>query len=146
MKHVPSIIFAAALVLPIGTAAAADLTAASSWENARGSILTIDSVDPATMMLTGTYVNNAAGFGCQGTPFPAIGWISGNAITFTVSWTNQSQTCGSITAWTGFYANGQIRTDWNLVYPDGSGSFDIMQGTDVFYPVTAATTGAPPAK
>lgn len=122
------------------------LTALSTWENTRGSILTIEAIDSATGALTGSYVNNAAGYGCQGTEYPATGWVYDDEISFSVRWANASADCKSITAWAGYYANGRILTDWNLVAIDpATGQPDITQGSDTFYPKTSATTGAPAA-
>jgi hypothetical protein len=109
--------------------------AGSAWVNQLGSVLHIDSVG-SNGQLTGTYVNKAPGFRCQGTPYPVAGWVYGTAITFTTRWQNPSESCNSITSWTGFYSQGQIKTLWQLVVNGSSNTGQILQGSDVFTPVT----------
>ena len=58
-------------------AAHAQIPTNSTWENQRGSTLQITSIDPTTGALRGTYINPAAGFACQGTPYDVIGWVDG---------------------------------------------------------------------
>ncbi|UXY14883.1 avidin/streptavidin family protein [Chitiniphilus purpureus] len=122
-----------ALLPGIGGAAEADdsVRSLSAWTNQRGSTLYIDNVS-ASGQLTGTYINRAAGFGCQNTPYPVTGWVLGNAITFTVLWRNAVQSCNSITAWTGFYYQGRITTLWQLVSNGTTSPGQIQQGQDVF--------------
>lgn len=103
----------------------------AAWTNQRGSTLYIDAVAP-NGQISGQYVNRASGSGCQNTPYPVIGWLYGTAITFTVKWQNSSQSCNSITSWAGFFANGRINTQWELVV---NGSTQIQRGSDVFTPV-----------
>lgn len=126
---VPSFAHADAAVKP--EADSTSLQAGTTWTNQRGSTLTIDSVG-SNGQIAGTYVNRAAGFGCQKTPYPVIGWIYGTAITFTVAWKNPSASCQSITAWTGFYLKGEIQTKWQLVEDGATNPSQIMQGSDTF--------------
>lgn len=62
--------------------AAGHIQAMSAWTNQSGSTLYINSI-ASNGQLTGTYINRAAGYGCQNTPYPVTGWIYGSAITFT---------------------------------------------------------------
>ena len=105
--------------LLVGQSAFADeqaLQSLSVWQNQNGSTLTIDSVDPATGQMTGSYINNASGYSCQGTPYPITGYVYDNHIGWVVRWSNASEDCQAITSWTGYYASEVITTDWNLVY------------------------------
>jgi opacity protein-like surface antigen len=106
--------------------------AQSAWTNQSGSTLYIDSVDPTTGELAGHYINRAAGYQCQNIAYPATGWVYGTAITFTVSWLSTTESCNSITAWTGFYNQGQIHTLWQLVINGSTSTQQIIQGSDTF--------------
>lgn len=107
------------------------LLAASGWVNQSGSIMNFTAL--ATGQITGTYINNAAGTGCQGSPYPLTGWINGNNIAWSVTWTNTTQNCNSVTAWGGYYTSstGQITTNWVLAYQSASGGTTQL-GQDVF--------------
>jgi hypothetical protein len=112
---------------------ATQMTALSAWTNQSGSTLYIDAVDP-TGKVTGHYINRAAGYGCQNIAYPVTGWIYGSAITFTVKWQSSTESCNSITAWTGFLYNGKISTLWQLVINGSTSTTQILQGSDVFSP------------
>jgi hypothetical protein len=105
----------------------------SGWTNQSGSVMTLNFGPGAAV--SGTYVNNAAGFGCQGTPYALSGWVLGNFISFSVAWNNGIENCNSVTGWTGYahIAGGtvQIQTNWSLAYQSGSGP-QIMTGQDTF--------------
>jgi hypothetical protein len=124
------------------TAAAQTATAAvsalSAWTNQSGSTLYIDSVDPSGK-LTGHYINRAAGYGCQNISYPVTGWIYGTAITFTTIWQSSTESCNSITAWTGFYYNGKISTLWQLAINGSTSTQQIIQGSDVFTSTSTTT-------
>lgn len=117
-----------------GMAALSDLQqhlATTGWVNQSGSVMNFSvSTDG---QITGTYVNNAAGTGCQGTPYPLTGWVYGNNIAWSVAWTNATANCNSVTAWGGYYDPGtnSLQTSWVLAYQGTSGG-GIEQGTDVF--------------
>ncbi|MGJ3265602.1 MAG: avidin/streptavidin family protein [Salinarimonas sp.] len=111
-----------------------ELAAGGTWANTRGSTLTIDSVQPDGA-IAGTYVNRAPGFACQGTPFPAAGWVNGDKISFSVDWRNQAEDCNSITSWVGYLSAGRIVTNWDLVYTDATEQRPMFQrGSDLFTP------------
>lgn len=112
---------------------ATQMTALSGWTNQSGSTLYIDAVD-GTGKMTGHYINRAAGFACQNIAYPVTGWIYGTAITFSVKWQSSTESCNSLTAWTGFYANGKISTLWQLVVNGSTSTSQILQGSDVFSP------------
>jgi hypothetical protein len=116
------------------------LAEGTSWTNQRGSVASITftvSSQPGTYVLTGNYVNNAAGYQCQGTPYPLSGIYYANTqtLSFSVAWSNNSQNCQSVTGWTGYFDLSQspitMTTNWNLAYSTGSGGA-IAQGKDVF--------------
>jgi hypothetical protein len=102
----------------------------SGLTNQNGSTLYISSV-ASNGLLTGTYINRASGYQCQNIPYPVTGWVYGTAITFTTIW-NGTESCNSITSWTGFLYNGQIQTLWQLVISGSSSTTQILQGTDTF--------------
>lgn len=110
---------------------ASGIQAPSAWTNQRGSMLYIQSIDPSGEMI-GYYVNRAPDYGCQNTRYPVIGWVYGTAITFTVKWANPTESCNSITAWTGFYYQGVITTLWQLVETGSTNKGQIKQGEDTF--------------
>nr|6HDV_A Chain A, Afifavidin [Afifella pfennigii]6HDV_B Chain B, Afifavidin [Afifella pfennigii]6HDV_C Chain C, Afifavidin [Afifella pfennigii]6HDV_D Chain D, Afifavidin [Afifella pfennigii] len=116
----------------------------SSWVNQDGSTMTL--VFGAGNSVSGFYVNNAPGFGCQGTPYPLVGLTWGNFIGFTVAWDNATANCNSVTSWTGFAeaagSDVTIVTDWNLAY-QGSSSGEIQQGSDTFTLVNKAMKETP---
>jgi hypothetical protein len=107
--------------------------ALSAWTNQSGSTLSIDTVNP-NGQLTGHYVNREAGYGCQNISYPVTGWIYNNSITFTTIWKSSTESCSSITSWTGFYYQGKISTLWQLVVNGSTNTSQILQGTDVFTP------------
>lgn len=114
----------------------ASLKALSAWTNQSGSTLYIDSVG-SDGLLTGTYINRAAGYGCQNISYPVTGWVYGTAITFNTVWKSTTQSCNSITAWTGFYYKGAISTLWQLSVNGSSSTSQILQGSDTFKPSLA---------
>jgi hypothetical protein len=109
------------------------LQAMSVWTNQRGSTFIIDSVDPSGMM-AGRYINRAPGTNCQNIPFAASGWITGNAIVFSVNWDNSAATCNSLTSWTGVYTQGQIVTLWQMAVSGMTSPSQFFQGADTFSP------------
>ena len=108
-------------------AQAQNLNALTVWQNQSGSTFSLDAYNPQTGALTGTYINRSAGYSCIGTPYPAVGWILGSAITWTVIWNNSYQNCDSVTGWSGFYSNNTITTKWVL-----STQTSNIAGNDVF--------------
>lgn len=111
------------------------LSALSAWTNQSGSTLYIDTID-SNGLLTGTYINRAAGFSCQNISYPVTGWVYGTAITFNTLWQSTAESCNSITAWTGFYYQGQLSTLWQLVINGSTNTSQIITGTDTFKPAT----------
>lgn len=108
-----------------------DKLASTSWVNQSGSVFTINSV-AGTGELTGSYVNNAQGYGCRGVTYPVIGWVYGTAISFTTIWNSATERCNSVTGWTGYYNNGQIVTNWNLAVDKSTQPSQIISGQDIF--------------
>lgn len=120
---------AAALALALTQGAAAqDLAAGSVWKNENNSTMTINSVDPNTGLISGTF---ETGVGCGvGTPRPLSGFYNQGAITLTVNF----EDCNSATAWSGQVtaAGNQIVTLWYLAV-SGTPAWDsVLAGTDVF--------------
>ncbi len=128
------------MVLGIASGAHAHATdnliqAQSAWTNQSGSTLYIDSID-GDGLLTGSYINRAKGYACQNISYPVTGWVyqspQGLSITFTTIWQSSTESCNSITAWTGFFSAGQIQTLWQLVSNGSSSTSQILQGSDTF--------------
>ena len=118
------------LLLAIGvafccqTAALADpLPAGSTWQNQRGSLLNVGAVR-GNGSFRGTYINNAPGFQCQGTPYPAIGRTSSAKTVFRVKFTQ----CQSVTTWTGTVNGPYMPTSWILIH-----NGQKQTGQDYFY-------------
>jgi Avidin family len=103
-----------------------------AWTNQSGSTLYIDQI--INGQLTGRYINRAPGYKCQNIPYPVTGWIYETAITFTTKWISATESCNSITAWTGFFYNNKIETLWQLVMNDSSSTGQILTGSDTFSP------------
>jgi len=124
MRHGLQIFLAfIALLLTSLTASAQVLPPFSSWVNQRGSSLYVGFVNGN--QFSGTFINRASGFQCQGIPYPANGMVYPNgAVTFVVNFTN----CDSVTTWTGQVKGSQIPTKWTLVYRNKP----YMRGTDLF--------------
>ncbi len=127
----PAVVVVAAL-LTAQPSSAQSLTAPSAWTNQRGSTLYVDSVEPNTGKITGHYINRAAGYGCQNLAYPVTGWAYGTAVTFATTWQNPSESCNSITSWTGSLNQGQITTLWQLVVNGSTSTNQITQGADTF--------------
>ncbi len=105
------------------------LEALSAWTNQSGSTLYIDAID-SNGLLKGTYINRASGYGCQNISYPVTGWVYGTTITFNTLWESTTESCSSITAWTGFLYQGQINTLWQLVI-NGSNSTSQMGSVNI---------------
>ena len=106
----------------------------TTWVNELGSVMTIDVAPDGSV--SGTYVNNAQGTGCQGTPYVLNGRVTGNTIAFSVAWNNGTANCNSATGWAGYaqVVSGstlQIVTQWNLAYIATNGG-QIESGADTF--------------
>ncbi len=114
------------------------VTTTSAWRNQSGSTMTID-IDTNGNVI-GTYINRAAGTGCQNTPYVLNGRVNGSYIAFSVAWNNATANCNSATGWAGYAqvsgSDIQIVTNWNLAYQSASGSSKIEQGSDTFTYVT----------
>ncbi len=117
---------------PLTSTASPTITAPSSWKNQRGSELKIATID-SSGAFNGEYINNAAGFDCQGVPFDVSGHNSGNDIAFSVTWKNATKNCGSITVWHGTLTGDTMNTTWELAYGDDkTGNITILSGQDIF--------------
>jgi hypothetical protein len=110
----------------------------SAWDNQSGSTLTINSID-STGLITGTYINRAPGYDCQNIAYPVTGWAYGTAITFNTIWQSGSESCNSITAWSGFLYGGKMSTLWSLTINGSSSTSQILRGNDTFRQVRKLT-------
>jgi len=131
-KVVCSGIAAVVFLVYAGMANAANLKALSVWQNQSGSTFSIDAYDPSNGLFSGTYINRAAGTGCQNTPYAVTGYILADMISWSVKWANVYANCNSVTGWTGYYNKGTITTNWNLAYMASSGGYVIEKGGDTF--------------
>jgi Avidin family len=106
---------------------AQSLPVPSYWTNQRQSQMKLYYMDPQGNF-TGVYINNAQGFGCQGTPFALTGHAAGANVTFTVVWNNGIQNCNSTTIWRGVVTGQKLPTNWILISPHAPPQY----GTDLF--------------
>ena len=111
----------------VSALAQSSLPVPSFWTNQRGSEMKLYSMD-AQGNLSGVYINHAAGFSCQGTPYALTGRAVGSSVSFTVVWSNSTADCHSKTVWHGHVHGNTIPTRWLLI---GVG-FPPQNGTDVF--------------
>ena len=117
-------------VLALATAARADgLPEWSIWKNPRDSLLVISLVDTAAGTFSGTFINNAKGYKCQGLGVPIKGKVSGNSIAFVA---NFAPCANTITAWKGSLGDRTISTSWQLWSADDNGDFKELRNDDVF--------------
>ncbi|WP_162258311.1 avidin/streptavidin family protein [Frateuria sp. Soil773] len=107
------------------------IKALSVWTNQNGSTLYIDSISDAGQ-ISGRYINRATGYNCRDIAYPVVGWIYGTAISFATLWQSQTESCNSITSWTGFYYKGQISTLWQLTINGSTSPKQILKGSDIF--------------
>lgn len=114
---------------------------ATSWRNTEGSTMTLSFTEYGSAgiySLSGSYINNAPGFACQGTSYPITGWYYANTqvLSFNVVWTNATEDCQSVTGWTGYIgfpsSGPTMTTDWNLAYATSSTGRAIDSGSDTF--------------
>jgi len=103
------------------------LPASSLWKNQRGSTLEVFAVDPAGPF-QGTFINRAAGFSCQDTPYPAAGTIKNTAIVFVVSFAP----CSSYATWYGKVKGNTMTTSLIILYVPPNGPPQKVQKTDLF--------------
>lgn len=107
---------------------AQSLPSPSTWKNQRGSVLTIETVDPAGTF-KGKFTNSAPGFRCQGKPYDASGRATGSNLFFVVTFTE----CNTVTRWRGRLSANRIPTTWSLRYVDAqTGAFRSLNGSDAF--------------
>lgn len=120
-------------VVAASAANAQNIQSNTHWKNQRGSELNIATIN-ADGSFSGTFVNNATGFDCKGTPYLLSGWIDHDEkISFSVRWNNATKDCHSIASWVGYYRNGKLITLWYLVYDDAkSKKTVILHGADTF--------------
>lgn len=112
-------------------AAAQEMVTPSYWQNQRGSLLAITSVSGTSF--NGYYINRAAGFGCQNTQYPVVGYASGATVNFVVTWNNSSQNCLSVTAWKGTLNGATITSNWQLAAGQpNTGTVTTTTGNDTF--------------
>ncbi|HTV31364.1 MAG TPA: avidin/streptavidin family protein [Xanthobacteraceae bacterium] len=71
------------------------LTVPSYWKNQRGSEMLPYSID-GKGAFTGAFINHAAGFACENSPYDLHGQVHANShLRFTVVWKNLAQDCKS---------------------------------------------------
>ena len=122
------LLLAFGFLLSFQTFAFADpLPSFSFWQNQRGSTLQIFFVNP-NGSFDGVFINQAAGFECQGIPYPAVGTATPAVVIFTVSFTK----CRSQTVWRGRVSGTTMSTKWVLTYVKPNGGIGILRGKDVF--------------
>jgi Avidin family len=100
------------------------------WTNKNGSTLTIKRIAPDGSF-TGSYVSHGTG-SCQGDPFPVIGWIDGQKVSFIVHWANAKENCQAITSWTGYLERRGVLLRWIRVEFGITGNTMMRSGTQLF--------------
>src|SRR3979411_2112203 len=103
------------------------LPASSLWKNQRGSTLEVFFVDPAGSF-QGQFINRAAGFTCQGTPFPAVGTVQNTSIAFSVS----VVPCAPFAPWDGLVNGNIMKPPWIIFFVPRKGPPLKVHETDVF--------------
>jgi hypothetical protein len=111
----------------LATTAFAQGLAPSVWKNQRGSVMKILALDPSGAF-KGVYINYAAGFQCQGTPYDVNGRVHGTRIAFKVIWKNIFADCHSTTVWRGRVGGQTMPTRWVLRTDAGR----VLRGADTF--------------
>jgi hypothetical protein len=114
---------------------ATTISVSSTWKNQRGSVLEITDVSPDGTF-QGTFVNNAPGSLCIGTPYAVKGSADAptGSVRFEVSFTGDAsvENCFTVTAWRGQLVGGTIETNWSLAYASGDGDLRVIGGSDTF--------------
>jgi hypothetical protein len=124
--------FAATLLLAlnlIAPASAQNLPEWSIWKNPRDSLLIITTVDATGGTFSGTFINNAKGYKCQGYGVPIKGKVNGDTIAFVA---NFAPCANTITAWKGSVNDKTIATKWQLWSADDNGDFKELKNDDLF--------------
>lgn len=126
-----------------GTQSCASLV--GSWGNQLGSTMNIQSVDPVTGAIAGTYRSPS---GTSGQQFPLVGWTNTapaqngqdnvTLVSFAVNWGGY----GSVTSWSGLCrTQNQVPTIsalWHFAQSNAQFTWSHVQtGQDVFTPSTA---------
>lgn len=113
------------------TASAHGLPVPSYWLNQRGSEMKLYQMD-AGGTVRGVYINHAAGFQCQNTPYELWGHTIGHHVEFAVVWKNWAADCHSKTVWHGRLIGNTLRTWWVLISYNPNGTVSKLRGTDIF--------------
>jgi hypothetical protein len=124
----------AALIFVIVTSSVAladGLPIPSYWLNQRGSEMKLFSSD-AQGNFGGVFINHAAGFACQNTPYDLGGHIWGDRVKFVVVWKNFAADCHSKTIWRGWLIGNTLHTRWVLISDNPDGTITKLHGFDVF--------------
>jgi|SRR5215217_7266550 len=126
-------LFALIFLVLAPLSAQAQVTVPSRWVNDKGSVMSIHTLDPSTGKFAGTYINNAAGFKCQGSEYQLEGSATGNQVNFLVNWKGIFvPDCKTITIWNGRIVSNRITTMWTLYYVGSDWRFHKLTGQDVF--------------
>jgi Avidin family len=123
----------AALLLVVATSVSAfaeSLPVPSYWLNQRGSEMKLYAIDGDHFH--GVFINHAAGFACQYTPYELAGRTSGRHVAFAVVWKNWAQDCRSKSVWHGRLVGHTIWTRWKLFIHHDSGAISVVRGRDNF--------------
>jgi len=113
------------------SATAQNLPVPSYWLNQRGSEMKLYNIDAQGKFL-GVFINHAAGFSCQNTPYDLEGRAWRNQVGFRVVWKNWVEDCKSMAVWHGRVSGHAIRTRWVLYVPRGNNLIPVLHGRDVF--------------
>lgn len=116
-------------LLLVFTANAQGLPEQSLWKNTKGSLLLVTKVDTEKNAFSGTFVNYAAGYACNGVPVRIAGTISGNDVSMVA---NFEPCAATITIFKGTLSGSSLNITFDLRYVDKNHTFQQAQGSDVF--------------
>ena len=131
MIMVRPVLLALCAFLVTAVAASAEDLAGSSWQNQRGSVLAIATID-ASGAFKGTFEMGAAGFECEG-KFDAAGTIRKTQIIFYVTFKNAARDCHMVTVWRGSVRGSRLSALWDIAFTSRKiGRLRFLKGRDIF--------------
>jgi hypothetical protein len=113
------------------SASAQSLPVPSYWLNQRSSEMKLYNIDAQGRFL-GVFINHAAGFSCQNTPYDLEGRVWRDHVGFAVVWKNWVTDCKSMTVWHGRVSGHTIWTRWVLYVRKGNNAIPVLHGRDAF--------------
>ena len=116
-------------LLFVSAANAQGLPEQSLWKNTKGSLLLVTKVDAEKNTFSGTFVNYATGYACNGVPVRITGSVNGNDVVMVA---NFEPCAATITIFKGTLSGSSLNITFDLRYVDKNHTFQQVQGSDVF--------------